>query len=257
MRFTMPADVTQLRLLTLTGGLLCSEQASQHLLELGIDTQTYASVDALIQACGQHGPAVCALDAIAAGGSTVTLAGRLAGKPDLAVVVLGTPGNTGDQIRSLLLGADAWLSVDTPFTVIAATIYAIFRRLTTSTECADPAPSAPWRMAEDGWRLQAPNGHGVALTRRERDIVSVLGRQSGRTVTRAALVEHLSASGAPVSPEAVNMLVSRVRAKARRTGMTLPLASLPGRGYRLDALMIDTASGERSAQGPCIAHREG
>lgn len=97
---------------------------------------------------------------------------------------------------------------------------------------------AAWRLQDDGWELLAPNRQCIPLSASERLLLIALADQPGRVVSREVLSQAL----ANIHPQAgqreyqvarVNMIVSRIRAKARQTGDELPLKSVSSRGYML------------------------
>nr|MBF0684582.1 helix-turn-helix domain-containing protein [Pseudomonas sp.] len=98
--------------------------------------------------------------------------------------------------------------------------------------------SAGWSLQHDGWELQSPVGCRVFLSSGERRLMQALAAQPGVTLSRPALCAavatvHRNESRLRHGTRRVDMLVSRLRAKARQTGDELPLISVPGQGYAL------------------------
>ncbi len=102
---------------------------------------------------------------------------------------------------------------------------------------SDSCVATGWHLQDDGWELLAPNQQCIALSATERLLMLALARQAGQVVSRQALSDAIAAvhqaGTRRYQPERVNMLVSRVRAKVRQTGIELPLKSVASRGYLL------------------------
>src|SRR5690606_24032656 len=99
--------------------------------------------------------------------------------------------------------------------------------------------AAGWCLQHDGWELQSPAGCRVFLSATERLLMQALAAQPGTPLSRRALCAMVEAahrrgsSPRPDTSRRVDMLVSRLRAKARQTGDELPLVSVPREGYAL------------------------
>lgn len=98
---------------------------------------------------------------------------------------------------------------------------------------------AGWRLQHDGWELKSPAGSRVFLSAAERLLMQALAAQPGMPLSRPALCAAMEATHRRSSrprlgaTRRVDMLVSRLRAKARQTGDELPLVSVPRVGYVL------------------------
>lgn len=98
---------------------------------------------------------------------------------------------------------------------------------------------AGWHLQHDGWELKSPAGNRVLLSAAERLLMQALAAQPGMPLSRPALCAAMEATHRRRSrprlgaTRRVDMLVSRLRAKARQTGDELPLVSVPRVGYAL------------------------
>jgi two-component system response regulator PhoP len=94
-----------------------------------------------------------------------------------------------------------------------------------------------WILQHDGWELKSPAGCRVLLSRGERLLMRALAAQPGMVLSRPTLCAAIATHrhGHPLRPDTrrIDMLVSRLRAKARQTGDELPLVSVPCEGYAL------------------------
>jgi DNA-binding response OmpR family regulator len=103
---------------------------------------------------------------------------------------------------------------------------------TTST---DTDPHARWRLDDDGWSLRCPDDSSVPLTRTERLLIERLLLTPGQLVTREALADALADGN--FDSHRLDSLVYRLRRKvADGCGASLPLDSIHGEGYMLDAM---------------------
>ena len=87
-------------------------------------------------------------------------------------------------------------------------------------------------------RQAAHDGLPIELSRREGDLLEALMRRAGSVVTRGSLEESLYAFNEPVTPNAVEVAVSRLRRKLDDAGCTGLLHTVRGLGY----LMRDTVA---------------
>jgi len=76
------------------------------------------------------------------------------------------------------------------------------------------------------------NGEQVGLTARERGLLVYLTGRLGRLITREELLSEVWGQRYDGGPRTVDIHVSRLR---RKLGHELPLVTLRGFGYRLDA----------------------
>jgi two-component system, OmpR family, response regulator len=173
---------------------------------------------------------------------------------DLAVIDIGLPGADGltlvrrlrkegltiptliltardtleDKVQALDLGADDFLSKPFETAELVARCRALLRR-------ANAAVSGTLtfnRMALDlvGKRL-CIDGADVELTFREWLVLECLTRQLGRIVSKEQLMQAISNLETDVTPNAVEVHVSRLRGKL---GDAAVIRSLRGMGYRLE-----------------------
>jgi DNA-binding response OmpR family regulator len=76
-------------------------------------------------------------------------------------------------------------------------------------------------------------GEQLALRPRERQLLEILIRREGQVVPRAVIEEALSEFGREMSPNAVDLLVSRLRKALERAQARVDLQTFRGLGYML------------------------
>ncbi|HEX9530982.1 MAG TPA: winged helix-turn-helix domain-containing protein, partial [Acidimicrobiales bacterium] len=83
-------------------------------------------------------------------------------------------------------------------------------------------------------------GARVDVPERERAVLDVLLRRPGAVVPRAALLKELWGKGS--DPKSVDSAIARLRRRLAPTGLTIQ--TLPRRGYRLDATVLETTASQ-------------
>jgi DNA-binding response OmpR family regulator len=92
--------------------------------------------------------------------------------------------------------------------------------------------SQNWSLQDGGWILVSPDGVTLHLSAQERVFLNALIEASGNVVSRQALSELFSPSNpSEFELRRIDVLVSRLRAKAQAGGMKLPVLSVRGQGY--------------------------
>ncbi len=199
---------------------------------------------------GHHGFAVKTFDSAAAFYRYLAVRPRT-----LAVLDIGLPGEDGlsicrhlrehdsqmgivfltaralrdDRLAGLALGADAYLVKPVDMDELVLILKRLALRFA-APPAAQPMTSRPgtWTMAVGSGYLEAPNGVRVRLSLRL--LLGKAGDVSHHAEIATALGLHLD----EFSKHRAEVIVSRLRHKlARNTGLSLPLESVRGVGYRL------------------------
>jgi len=154
-------------------------------------------------------------------------------RPQLGVVMLTSRADTGDRVRGLAEGADAYLTKPVEIDLLAATLHSLARRIGTAPAIARDA-GRNWRMSADGWCLLSPSGGSAALTQTEQRLCRRLFETPGELVSREQLIEVLTVQVHDFDAHRIDSMIHRLRSKAqRRCGEELPLIAVRGRGYML------------------------
>jgi len=151
------------------------------------------------------------------------------------ILVLTARGGLDDRVTGLDAGADDYLVKPFEASELSARCRAILRRPgQRMTPVLHVGP-----LAFDVASRQAALGDlAIELSRREGDLLEALMRRAGSVVTRGSLEESLYAFNEPVTPNAVEVAVSRLRRKLDDAGCTGMLHTVRGLGY----LMRDTVA---------------
>lgn len=194
-------------------------------------------------ACDIAPTLAAAEDALACGLFDVTLLG--AGLPDgdgfewlktrsgtnhPPTIMLTARDGLEDRVRGLDAGADDYLPKPFAMDELAARVRAILRRPGTRQqrviEAGDLAfdPAAQTALAK---------GARIDLTRRETNLFELLIRRAGHVVPRHAIEEALYEFDEPVTPNAIEAVVSRLRRKLEEAEAANALHTIRGVGYLL------------------------
>lgn len=145
-------------------------------------------------------------------------------------LILTARGELDDRITGLDAGADDYVVKPAEADEIAARIRALLRR---------PGPRANPVLVNGALRLDPATrqvSHAdkpVELSRRETDLLELLMRHAGKVVRREAIDEALYSFNDPVSPNAIEASVSRLRRRLGDAGAGDMLHTIRGLGYML------------------------
>jgi len=145
-------------------------------------------------------------------------------------IILTARDSLEDRIGGLDAGADDYLPKPFAMDELAARIRAVLRR-----------PGArQQRIIEVGDIAFDPaaltlsvKGHRIETTRRELSLAELLMRKAGQVVRRQLIEEALYAFDEPVTPNAIEAVVSRLRRKLEENGAGNALHTVRGVGYLL------------------------
>lgn len=144
------------------------------------------------------------------------------------ILVLTARGGLEDRVTGLDAGADDYLVKPFEISELGARCRAILRRpgqrMSPVLTVGDLAFDVASRQATCG---DTP----IDLSRREGDLLEMLMRRAGSVVTRGVLEESLYAFNEPVTPNAVEVAVSRLRRKLDDAGCAGRLHTVRGLGY--------------------------
>jgi DNA-binding response OmpR family regulator len=146
----------------------------------------------------------------------------------LPVLILTAHETTATKVEALDLGADDFLVKPFEQTELAARCRALIRR--SNLNASGQLTLGRMRIDITGRQLYI-DGEAVELTGREWSILECLALNSGRIVTKERLQQAIASWDEALTPNAIEVHVSRVRAKL---GDSATLRAVRGLGYRLD-----------------------
>jgi DNA-binding response OmpR family regulator len=158
----------------------------------------------------------------------------------VGIVMLTALDANDDHALGLDAGADIFLSKRSSLEVIEAACRSVLRRLGLPDKdrmAVTGSADGTWRLNAPRWRLQAPTGVWLDLTRAEAVLLGALFEHSGRPITREELLERLGKRETLPGLRNLDNTASRLRRKVQAAcGLELPLRPCYGRGYTFSGL---------------------
>jgi DNA-binding response OmpR family regulator len=146
----------------------------------------------------------------------------------LPVLIVTARDALADRVSALDIGADDYLIKPFEIPELQARCRALIRRTRSATSAELNIGTLALDLA--GRQLRV-DGRDVELTRREWSILECLALELGRVVSKDRLLRAIAAWDEELTPNAVEVYVSRLRAKL---GTAAALRTVRGLGYRLD-----------------------
>lgn len=155
----------------------------------------------------------------------------LRGLGSYGLIVISARGSQQDRLRGLELGADAYLVKPVNFADLVLTVNQLWQRL--RLQASDAKPSEP--VAPAGWVLcdkclSGPDGHSMLLTSQEARLISALMRYPSEVCSKELLHEHLFGHHDERDTHRVDVVLSRLRNKAQKQHISLPIRVVFGKG---------------------------
>lgn len=146
------------------------------------------------------------------------------------VLILTARDDLRDRIVGLDAGADDYLVKPFALEELGARLRALLRRpgavLGTLLEVGD-------LVFDTASRIAAVDGQPVALSRRELEVLEHLMRRAGNVVSKRLLEDSIYGLGDDSSPNAIEVLVSRLRRRLQSQQSSVSIHTMRGIGYLL------------------------
>lgn len=146
------------------------------------------------------------------------------------VLILTARDSLNDRVDALELGGDDFVAKPFELPELIARVRALIRR--SKAVASSQLTCGPLEL-DLGRRSARLNGQPLELRRREWEILECLLLSSPKMVTKNTLVQTLVGWGSDLTTNAVEVYVSRLRAKLQPGG--IEIRTIRGIGYRLDA----------------------
>lgn len=153
---------------------------------------------------------------------------------DYGLIVITARGNAHDRQKGVALGADFYLIKPVNFADLFQNIGALWGRICQTRSSRHTVATTPeallptWRLISTG--LQDPSGRCLPLTPREYRLMEILCQRRNEVCSKELL--HKLLFGHDNSPDLhrIDVIISRLRSKARRLDIPLDIRSIFGRG---------------------------
>lgn len=150
----------------------------------------------------------------------------------IPILVLTARGGLSDRVTGLDAGADDYLVKPFDISELSARCRALLRR---PVQGLTPVLSVGKLTFDTSARQAAFDGTLIELSRREAGLLEVLMRRTGAVLTKQALEEAVYDFNEPVTPNAVEVGISRLRRKLDDAGAKDLLHNVRGVGYMVKA----------------------
>ncbi len=144
------------------------------------------------------------------------------------VLILTARDGLADRVDALDLGADDYLVKPFELPEVAARCRALIRRTRSATSAELHVGPLSLDLAS---HTAALGGSPLEVTRREWALLECLALDAGRVVRKERLLRAIGGWDEELTPNAVEVYVSRLRGKL---GDAVPIRTVRGLGYRLD-----------------------
>ena len=164
------------------------------------------------------------------GDGMLWLAGQRRARQLVPTLILTARGSLEDRIKGLDAGADDYVVKPIEIDEIAARLRALLRR---------PGPRGLKELEAGELRFDTANraatiaGRAIELSRKEGDLLELMMRRLGTVVQRHTIEETLYNFNEPVTPNAVEATISRLRRKIDVGVPAVELITIRGVGYML------------------------
>lgn len=208
------------------------EMIAAHLTTRGITVDAFSTGDDARAALALSTYDILLLDLGLPDGDGLELITEITSRPNfnLPIIVITARDALSSRIAGLNAGADDYLVKPFDLLELQARMQAVLRR---------PAERQSETLAcgdvtfDTGSREGYVGDRAMLLPKREAAMLEELIRAVHRTVVRDVLEERLYAFNEPVTPNAIEAVVSRLRKKMELLGATTQIQTKRGIGYRI------------------------
>lgn len=159
-------------------------------------------------------PELVLLDLMLPGTDGLTLCREIRQRwPGVAIIMLTARVEEVDRLLGLELGADDYICKPFSPREVVARARAVLRRSRAATASPEEAPEeAQLSLDDEGWRALA-DGHDLALTAVEFQLLRVMMHSPGRIFSREQLMDHMYRDHRIVSERTVDSHIKKLRKK--------------------------------------------
>ena len=218
-----------MRVLIVEDDALVADALARGLGAAGFETERVGSAEAAEATLAGQSFDLALVDIGLPGVDGLTLLRRLRSSgSELPVLVLTARDALADRVDALDLGADDYLTKPFELPEVAARCRALIRRTRSARSAQLSIGALRLDLAHHSAELA---GQPLDLTRREWSVLECLALDIGRVVGKQKLLQVIAGSGEEQTANAVEVYVSRLRAKL---GGQVVIRTVRGLGYRLD-----------------------
>jgi len=183
------------------------------LTEAGFRTSSFARATEFEAALKRTAPDVCLVDLGLPDRDGLALVHRLALESGATIIIISGRGQTSDRVTGLELGADDYVVKPFDPAEVVARIRARLRKARPAAGGGRIARFAGWEAQFDRYVLISPDGVEVPFSHAEGEVLRLFLETPKRLITRAHMQESLGGAAGESFDRAMDVRVSRLRAK--------------------------------------------
>lgn len=205
------------------------EELSRFLQKYGYECETDDDFEKIVKTCMEAGPDLVLLDLNLPYQDGFQICRELRGQSTIPIIVLTSRNSDFDELMSLNIGADDYITKPYNAQILLARIQKILSRV------YEAGPGAV--LMHNGLTLnlmRATISHGSAeaeLTKNELGILRLLMTNKGNIIPRDAIIDELWQSEEFIDENTLNVNIVRLRKKLSEIGLPDYLQTKRGLGY--------------------------
>lgn len=209
------------------------EEVVDFLLTEGMVVRAAANGAELDRLMSDAGVDVVVLDLGLPNEDGTAIAARLRAGPErVGIVMMTARGRIEERVFGYESGADIYLVKPVDYRELTAAILAVRRTRTASTPAVANQQPYTWLLDLSAWRLVAPSGASLRLTRSEMQLLDCLTVRPGEPVSRDVIGALMGKVFNLGEHRYLDQVVSRLRRKvASELGWEAPIGSAHSQGY--------------------------
>ncbi|MFP4294457.1 MAG: response regulator transcription factor, partial [Halothiobacillaceae bacterium] len=146
------------------------------------------------------------------------------------IIAVTARGELQDRLRALEEGVDHYLVKPVNLKELTATIQRLWWRMSSQGVLMTHHTAIPWRLDPALQCLHSPTGNWLDLTAREYTLIEYLVKQPGTVISKESLHRQIFPEEALADTHRIDVILSRIRQKAKAAGLTLPIRAIFGKG---------------------------
>ncbi|MDY0743183.1 response regulator transcription factor [Paucibacter sp. R3-3] len=204
---------------------------AQALTTAGIEVDVFSRIESAFASIVQKKYATAVIDRGLPDGDGIDLVRRLRRSGStIPCLLLTARDSIHDRVDGLEAGADDYLSKPFAMQEMVARVRALTRR-TQNLQSLDPEFAGLQVRPEAGCMTWADES--ITLATSELQIMVALVRAGGQTLKRSKLEDAAWGIGEPVTPNALDVALHRLRRKLQGIGSELQIVNIRGHGFAL------------------------
>ncbi len=150
------------------------------------------------------------------------------------LIIITARGDQQDNMRGINLGADLYLVKPVNFSKLASSIDALWQRMQQESsvlpEVRQKDVAGSWQLVSPDYQLIPSTGDALRLSQQEYNLLDVLMLSPNEVFSREALCKLMFRYEDHPDLHRVDVILSRLRKKARDQNVDLPIRSVFGKG---------------------------